>query len=266
MSYKVEDIVRFTEEFAPMELAEDWDNVGLMTGIYENKVERILAALDISDDVIDEAIEKKCDMIITHHPMIFKSIKNVNSGSIIGRRLIKLIKNDIAVYSAHTNLDIARGGTNDTFAELLGLKNRVNLCESVNESGEGLGKVGDMDKEITFAELINKVKDITKLDKLAVSGDLNRTVKRIGIGTGSCCKYEYFKRAKDKGCDAYISSDMGYHDAQSAMAVGLCVIDATHYASEVLVIPVICKYLREKCGDGVKVIQSEINGHTFEII
>ncbi|MBR1738627.1 MAG: Nif3-like dinuclear metal center hexameric protein [Firmicutes bacterium] len=216
--------------------------------------------------MIDEAVEKKCDMIITHHPMIFKSIKNVNSGSVLGRRIIKLIKNDIAVYSAHTNLDIAKGGTNDTFADLLGLKDRVNLCESVGESGEGLGKVGELEREITFAELISKVKDITKLDKLAVSGDMSKSVKRIGIGTGSCCKYEYFKRAKDKGCDAYISADMGYHEAQSARELELCVIDATHYASEVLVIPVICRYLEEKCGGSVRIIQSEINGHTFEIV
>ena len=131
MSVKCSDIINIMEEYANSNLAEDWDNVGLMVGDENKTISKILVALDIEDKIIDEAIEKNCDMIITHHPFIFKGIKSIKASDTIGARIIKLIKNNICVFSAHTNLDIAKNGTNDTLANLLNLEkisNFLKLC------------------------------------------------------------------------------------------------------------------------------------------
>lgn len=108
------------ETIAPKRLAETWDNVGLIIGDGSKTVKRIMICLDLPDWVLEEAIEEKVDMIITHHPLIFSGIKNINTDSCLGRKIIKLIKNEISLYSSHTNFDIAKGGLNDIFAKQLG--------------------------------------------------------------------------------------------------------------------------------------------------
>lgn len=113
-------IISLMEDVAPKKLAEDWDNVGLIIGDGSKVVKRIMVCLDLPDWVLEEAIEEKIDMIVTHHPFIFTGIKSINTDSSLGRKIIKLIKNDISVYSSHTNFDIAKGGLNDIFARQLG--------------------------------------------------------------------------------------------------------------------------------------------------
>lgn len=268
MSVKIKEIINYMEKYAPSSFAEDWDNVGLMVGNPENSVQNVIAALDVSDAVIDEAINKNASLIITHHPLIFKSLKNITSSTSLGARIMKLIKNDIAVFSAHTNLDIARGGTNDTFAKLLNLSNIENLCEPVLDN-EGLGKIGCLNEPVKFIDLIDLVKKILGITHLVVSGDKNKVIKKVGIGTGKCSGFDYMMLAKEKGCDAYITGDIGYHDAQVANDLNLCIIDATHYASEVLVVPVLCSYLNncaEKDGLDFNCFVSEVDGQTLNII
>jgi len=267
MFVKCKDIVNLMELYAPVNLAESWDNVGLMLGENDLIIKKILAALDINDDVIDEAIEKNADMIITHHPFIFKPIKNINSETVLGKRIYKLIRNNICVYSAHTNLDIAENGTNDTFAKMLELKDIQNLCEPVN--GQlGLGKVGLLENEMKFIDFVEKVKKTINVSNLVISGDKNKAIKKVGIGTGKCSGSSYMFTAFEKGCDAYITGDVGYHDAQTALNLGLCLIDATHYSSEVIVIPVIAEYINKYAKDNsieLECIISEVDGQTLNI-
>ena len=116
MSVRLKYITEYIEELAPKYLAEAWDNVGLMVGDENTEVSKILVALDCRDEILDEAIEKGADMIITHHPFIFKGIKNMDFKMPLARKIAKAVKNDIAIYSAHTNLDIAEGGTNTVLA------------------------------------------------------------------------------------------------------------------------------------------------------
>lgn len=268
MSVKCSEIIKYMEEYAPSSLSESWDNVGLMLGDENSEVKKILTALDVNDDVIDEAVENNIDLIITHHPFIFKPIKNITCSTPLGKRIFKLIKNNISVFSAHTNLDIAKFGTNDTFAYLLNLKNVDNLCNPVNET-EGLGKVGELESEMKFREFINIVKKVLNIDKIVISGNLDKTIKKAGIGTGKCSGFEYMKLAKEKGCDVYITGDVGYHDAQNAVDLELCLIDATHYLSEVLIIPVICDYLNKisiKNNLDFKCFTSKVNGQVLNII
>lgn len=121
MNTQCKDIINFIEDFAPKSLAEDWDNVGLLLGSNKNEVRRVMVCLDATSETIDDAISKKADMIITHHPIIFKGLKRIDTDDFIGKNICKLIKNDIGVYSAHTNLDMAFGGVNECLARVLGI-------------------------------------------------------------------------------------------------------------------------------------------------
>lgn len=128
---KCQTIAAMIEELASKKLAEDWDNVGLLVGDGSKKISRILVSLDVTDWVIDEAIEKKVDMIVSHHPVIFGAVKRITADTVLGRKLLKLIINNIAVYCAHTNYDIASGGLNDLFANHMGF-NCFELIEALN--------------------------------------------------------------------------------------------------------------------------------------
>lgn len=268
MSVKCIDIINIMEKYASTSIAESWDNVGLILGDENSSVQNVLVALDINDDVIQEAINLNCNMIITHHPFIFKSIKSIKSSDVIGNRIIKLIKNNISVYTAHTNLDITNNGTNDTFATFLELNNLQPIFKAEN-SDLGIGRMGEFKEEITFIELINRVKKVINLDKLVVCGDLDKSIKKVAICTGSGGEPNFIIEAKNQNCDAYITGDIKYHNSQIAQDLGLCLIDATHYASEVLIVPVICDYINKcakKLNLDVLCIASKVDGTTLKIV
>lgn len=260
MSVKIMDIIAHLEKLAPESLAESWDNVGLMTGEENTEATKVLVALDCRSEVIDEAIEKGANLIVTHHPFIFKGIKNLNYKTPHSRKIVKAIKNDIAIYSAHTNLDIAEGGTNTVLAKLLELEN----IEGLLPVGENafLGKTGYLKNKMTFKEFALFVKEKLGADSLTINGDLNRDVKKIGLCTGKACDMDFLSVACEKGCDVYISGDIGYHDAQNAEDMGICIIDGTHYLTEVIVVPELCRYIKTEF-KGIEVIESEINGQTL---
>ena len=127
---KLRNLINKIESKYPTNLAYSWDNVGLLVGEYEQEVKKILVTLEANEKVVDEAIEKGVDLIITHHPFIFSKINRVNSGDLKGRLILKLIKNDISLYSMHTNFDIAKDGLNDYFMEIMGFEN----CEILEET------------------------------------------------------------------------------------------------------------------------------------
>ena len=262
------DIINFMEKLAPLELAESWDNVGLMVGDFDMEVKKVLVALDIDDNVINEAIENNVNMIITHHPFIFGSIKNINSSNTTGKRAIKLIKNDIAVYSAHTNLDIAKNGTNDVLAKLLQLNDTEILLKSDDDTN-GLGRVGIISNEMSFLDFSISLKEKLKMKNLTITGDTKKMIKKVGLCTGQCSGSEYMIQAKKAGCDVYVTGDLRYHEAQFANNLDLCVIDITHYGSEVLIVPKLCQYLND-CAEtsnfNFVCIESKTNGQTLNII
>lgn len=269
MFVKCSHIINIMNEYANVDLAEDWDNVGLIIGDENSNVKKILVTLDIDDDVIEEAISKKCNMIISHHPLIFKGIKNINTTTILGKRIIKLIKNNINVYSAHTNLDIAKNGTNDTFAKLLNLKNIINFFPSNNSYEFGLGRIGELEQEVLFENVIKKVKDILNLSNLVFCGDLNNKIKKIAICTGAGGEIDFIFNAIKQKCDLYITGDVKYHNAQFAKDNDLCIIDATHYASEVIIVPVICDYINncsKRLNMEIECFASETNSKILNII
>ena len=158
MAVKCGDIIRFMEEFAPPKLAEDWDNVGLLVGSREDEIKKVMVCLDVTPEVIEAAEANNANLIISHHPLIFKGLKRINDGDFKGRMIMNLIRKGINVYSAHTNLDVTKGGVNEQLSRVLGLKNLKNLKrykterllklvvfvpkDSIDAVREALGKAG----------------------------------------------------------------------------------------------------------------------------
>lgn len=256
----IKDVIRTMEDYAPPHLAEAWDNVGLLIGNESLPVTKIIAALDINDAVIDEALNNNANLIITHHPLIFSPLSSITAETPLGRRIIKLIKNDIAVFSAHTNLDKTSGGTNDTLFRKLGFTLKQNLFDTPDEHP---GLIGELKDETTLLGFAAFLKDRLELPNITITGDKNSSVKRVALCTGSGGDIKYIEEARTKNCDVYITGDIKYHTAQYATDLGLCLIDATHYATEVIITEKICGYLLER---GFDCTVSKINGQMLNIV
>ena len=261
---KMSEITELFNGFAPEYLAESWDNPGLLVGDENAEIKKILVALDATEEVVDEAVKTGADLIVTHHPMIFGSIKKINTSDSMGRRIIKLIRNNICVFAMHTNLDIAFGGVNDELTKILGLKNTAVLFESCtqNDKPNGLGRYGDIE-ETTLEKFAKKVKEKLSLDGIRIVGENNRKIKRVGLCTGS--GMEFMTDAVNLNCDVYITSDIKYHESQKALEDGITLIDATHYGSENIIVPVIKKFLNEKA-PSIEVLESSVNGQVFKTL
>ncbi|GMQ56367.1 Nif3-like dinuclear metal center hexameric protein [Vallitalea sediminicola] len=265
MSVKCEEIINKLEELAPPKLAESWDNVGLLVGDSNQAIDKVLISLDATKDVVDEAINNKVDMIITHHPIIFKGVKHVNTSTVIGRKLIKLIKNDICVYSAHTNLDSASEGLSVLLADKLQL-NDSDILESNNNFDVldlcGTGRIGYLE-EMTLEELSYYVKEMLNIKSVRVIGSLDKKIKKVAVSPGS--SMEFADTAYKNGADVYITGDIKYHDAVEYKEKGMALIDAGHFGTENIVLPMFTQYIRQCFGDHLEIITSKINKDPFII-
>lgn len=234
MSLKVSDVIKIVEEFAPIKFQEEYDNVGLMVGASNLNVTKILVALDCTLEVIDEAIENNCNLILTHHPLIFNAPKSITMETLIGRKIIKLIKNNISVYSAHTNLDSVKGGLNDIVMEMLGINNYSTIDEAHNRAEDdnmtGIGRIADLESEITLSELCFKVKKTFNIGYLSFSGEESMIIKKVAVINGS--GKEYFQKAKKLGANCIITGDTSYHYVSEMLEENIAVIDAGHFGSE----------------------------------
>lgn len=234
MAY-VRDVMAKIEQLAPTSLAEGWDNVGLLVGNESKQVKKIMVMLDADSSTIDEAIANNVDLIVTHHPVLIKPINKI-----IDEKLIKLIKNDISLYTAHTNLDSANGGVNDVLAQKLGLKNIGNF--PLVENSELLGRIGNT-SECTLEEFIKIVKKALNSKCVKYVGEKSTIIKKVGVCGGSGA--DFIAMAKESGCDVFITGDVKYHQAQLANEIGLCVIDAGHFETENIICSVLADYLQD---------------------
>jgi dinuclear metal center YbgI/SA1388 family protein len=267
---KTEWIECVINKLAPTYLAEEWDNVGLLVGRKEKMVSKILIALDLTEDVLNEAIEIECDIIITHHPLIFKPLKNITDKTPIGKRIITLLKNDISLYTAHTNLDIANGGTNDILFEILGLQNKEFLWDKKYENESfGMGRVGEVAEPIDFKKFIIEIKEKLCLKNINYVNSNDNLVKRVALCTGSASDMKYILKAKEKKCDTYITGDVTYHNGHFALDMGVNIIDATHFGTENIFCNTLKNYiLNEAKKDKLKidVLQSRTTNKVFKNI
>jgi len=234
---KISELILAMEELAPQAIAESWDNVGLLVGDAGATAGHVLVALDVTDEVVEEANVLGAQLIITHHPPIFKPLHAVNSDTALGRRLIRLIRQGTAVFTAHTNLDIAQGGTNDTLAKILELDDVEPLLPN------GMGRVGTLPSSIELGKLCAMLKTRLQTSYAAYAGDAARPISRVGLCTGAAAGSPFFEAAAKLDCDAYITGDVRFHAAQAAKDLGLSLIDATHYYSEIIILEPIREHL-----------------------
>ncbi|MDP4176715.1 MAG: Nif3-like dinuclear metal center hexameric protein [Bacillota bacterium] len=234
MVLKVKDIMRIIEEFAPAYLKEDYDNVGLMVGNSEDEVKSILVSLDCTLETIKEAEEKECNLILTHHPLLFIKPKNITTDSLQGRKIIELIRNNINLYSSHTNLDMTLGGVNDIITEILGYDNwKIIEPSNSNENKSenvGIGRIVTLDKPILLSSICEKIKEKLEIQFLRYSGNDNLQIKKIAIINGS--GQDYFSKAEKLGADCIITGDTTYHRVSDLSETGIAVIDAGHFETE----------------------------------
>ena len=225
------DVLHFIESIALVELKMDWDNVGLLCGRSDKEISTVLVALDPFPHVCDEAIAVGADLLITHHPLIFEGLKAITPQTTVGQAVMKLIANDITAINAHTNLDCAEGGVNDTLAKQLELQN-VSIIGS-----EHLLRAGDF--ESSLPAFLEHVKT-----KLGCEGlryvDGGKAVRKVAVGGGSCGSE--LMEVIQAGCDTFVTADVKYNQFWDAKAYGINLIDAGHYQTE----NPICQVLAEK--------------------
>lgn len=343
------------DKWAPPYLIDEWDNTGFQIGNPEKEVEKVLLSLDIDQKVLKKAIKEKVQMIITHHPIIFKPLKNITRTTYKGKLIYDLIREDIVVYNAHTNLDLAMNGVNDALANILDIKDtrplntiyeeplfklvifvpkshaciirkvlgdegagfignyshctyntegmgtfmpldgtspfigKINKLEEVEETKietivekknlsktlnevikihpydevaydiyplknkgniYGYGRIGKVNK-IPFINLVDRIKEKLKLDHLFVYGNSNGEITKVAVcgGSGS----SFIHDAYLEGADVYITGDVRYHDAQYANELGLTIVDAGHYHTEKVILPIIKDYIQENTKNSIAI-------------
>ena len=236
----VADILKFVETLAPRAMKMDWDNVGLLCGSKSTPVTKVLVALDPFENVCDEAAAWGAQLLVTHHPLIFRPVPHVTDETSVGRGLMTLIRSGICAVNAHTNLDQAPGGVNDVLATTLALVNVevLNPC-GVTESGEswGLLRMGEVPEQPLDA-FLNRVKTLLGCEGLRyVNG--GRPVRKVCVGGGSCA--DGMLEALAAGCDTFVTADIKYNQFRDAYDLGLNLIDAGHFHTENPVVPVLAE-------------------------
>lgn len=250
------EIIGRLEQLAPVEYACEWDNPGLLAGRMEKEVKKVLLALDATDEVVEQAVREQVDLLLTHHPLIFKALKKVNDQDFISRRILKLIQADVSYYAMHTNFDIAPGCMADLAAERLGLEEQVPLEVTGEAAGApiGIGKVGTLAEPLTLPELGALVKERFGLPFVTVYGlgQIEGPVDRIAVSPGS--GGSMIAHGLSAGVRVMVTGDIGHHEGIDAVANGMAVIDGGHYGLEHIFMGFMEKYLKEQFGGDLTII------------
>lgn len=247
---------------APENLQESWDNSGVQILVSEDaEVSTVLSCLEINDDVVREAISRKADMIVTHHPLYFSKLSSVRSDDVVGAQTIELIKNGISVYSAHTSFDSAEKGTNQDLAEKLGLTGIVPMYPAEDDQAAGMGRYGIYSGQVPFSSFMDRLKKVCAQSLIRVAGVEPDEVRKVALCTGAGS--EFMDDAAGAGADVYVTGDVKYHEARHAYDIGMCVVDAGHYGTEILFAENMAGLLRNELGSGVKVLVSETDINPF---
>lgn len=256
----VGEVFTFLQEKAPFELQESFDNAGFLVGRGESVVSKILVSLDITEPVVQEAIEQGAQLIVAHHPVILGGTKSMTDQSVVGRILLDLAENHIAAICAHTNLDAVEGGVNDVLALRLGLAD-IELLKQEGIDGQGrpygIGRVGHIPEQSLY-DFALAVKRLLGANGLRIV-DGGKPVSRVAVGGGACG--DFISDALAKGCDTFVTSDIKYHIFLEAKAMGLNLIDAGHFPTEDVVCPVLQEWLTRR----FPLVATSVSKRHFEV-
>lgn len=269
------ELTEVIEETFPKTAACSWDNVGLLAGRNDKKVEKVYVALDATDEVIAHAKEWGADLLVTHHPLLFAPAKCVTDGDFIGRRLLSLIRQDISYYAMHTNYDVMHMG--EAAAVRLGITKRRPLEvtfqtvadaeegsveEACNQQEKGIGCIGIFETGMSLKDCALLVKERFTLPDVRVFGAPEANVKKIAVVPGS--GKDEISEALRKGADVLVTGDIGHHDGIDAAAQGLAVIDAGHYGLEHIFMEEMELFFREKFP--MLQVKTEAIAHPFWVL
>ena len=260
---KVREIRDFFNEKAPFYMKMDFDNVGLLAGFCEVHVHRTLVALDITDEVIEEAANSGAELIVSHHPLIWEPLKHVTDDDDKGRKLIRMIRSGISAICLHTNLDTADGGVNDALMAALGARVTGLLApHGTHPDGRpyGVARLGELDTPVDFFAFLERVK------KNLHSNGLRYTYGGKPVHKLTCCGGaggRDMQKAFDAGCDTYVTADLKYDHFLWAKEHGLNLIDADHFCTENVVVPVLAGLLRERYPE-METSVSQVHGQTAQ--
>ncbi len=221
---KVKELYERLCEYMPEGLRCEWDNDGIMVcPDSDAEVKKVLISLDVTEEIVDYAIERGFDLIISHHPLIFRPVSNITEENHVSRKIIKLIANCISVFSFHTRADIVKGGVNDRLAEIIGLEDAAPFGE------DNLGRVGTLREEYELEVFADAVKLALGADTIRVSDGYN-TVKRVAVVGGD--GKDFVRAAIEAGADTYVSGRLSYNVMEEAAELGINLIEAGHYFTE----------------------------------
>lgn len=262
-------VMEAMERIAPKRLAEEWDNPGLLVGSPGQEIRKILVCLDAGEAVVERAVSIGADLIVTHHPFIFKPIRKIRTDLSLGRRIQTLLKHEIALFSAHTNLDIAQGGVNDVLARSMGLVGEEPFVTvpRADHGTESMGRMGRLSAPLTLREFALRLKSALPVTHIRTVSAGDRLISRVALCGGSGA--EFIGKAASMGADAYVTGDVRYHDAQHAVELGMHVIDAGHFGTEFPVVAALKKLLEQELaerGADVEIVADEESGDFFEIV
>jgi len=244
---KVRDITKYLENLAPVSLQESYDNAGLLTGQFDQDITGAMISLDATEAVIDEAIKRNCNMVISHHPIIFKGLKKINGKNYIERTIIKAIKNDVALYAIHTNLDnVYDHGVSTEICNRLGLKNTKVLVpkKELDPNGMiGLGSIGQFEFVMQDTECLAFIKERMEAKVIRHTALLDSRIQTVAVCGGSGASL--LPAAIAQGADIYISADFKYHEFFDANHK-IIIADIGHFESEQFTIKLLHKILTKK--------------------
>jgi GTP cyclohydrolase I len=268
---RVADMVGLMEKIAPAFLAESWDNCGLQVGDLRWPVKKVWVALDPLISVIDAAAGQDVDLVITHHPLIFEPLCTIDLERPEGRIIAEALNSRTAIFTAHTNLDSTRDGINDELARKIGLDKTVPLVPA-DPSGSaaetmGMGRVGRLKAPLTVSELAQRIKKQLGLAKVKVAGRGDRMVDKVAVCSGS--GGSLLGNFLDSDAEAFVTGDSRYHDARTVEEAGRALIDIGHFASEQIMIDMLCRLLRgavAETGWNVSIEGCDLERDPFELI
>lgn len=251
----IHDLVSYLESFAPLQLAEDWDNVGLLLGERKSELNTALTCLTITPEVVEEAIQGKVDLIISHHPMPFRPLKKITGDSVTGTMILQLVRNGVSVYSPHTSFDSTARGINQLIAERLELEDIQPLLpidgwtDSTASEPQaeapgpiyGVGRCGNLSGRVSCRELTKRLGDQFQLTTIKFCGSIEDYGSRVGIACGSAG--QFISDAKRHGCDVFITGETSFHTCLEAQAIGISMFLLGHFGSERFAVEVLAEHL-----------------------
>jgi GTP cyclohydrolase I len=263
----VKHVIEAMEKLAPLSLSKDWDNSGLQIGHPGWSAEKIMVALDPLPEAVAFACEHHMNMLVTHHPLIFKPLKSIDTNTPIGKIIHRALHQELAIFSAHTNLDTAKNGVNDVLAQKIGLQEITPLIrkdQALSGSPEGLsfsfGRTGVLGRVTSLVQLAGTIKRKLSLEKIEVAGSPDLLIERVATccGSGSGLMELFLS----SGAQVFISGDLKYHDARDAEAMGVGLMDIGHFASEHLMIEVLVNAIKNELAK--KGLYAEVQAYCFE--